>query len=210
VNGCGRWRRHDRWRGIAIEVDHSLPGARIIRVLDALIARRGRPQVIVCDNERPAKSRVQILSVMALARKTRATRQADSAPVGPHVHHSDTRFTRARAARSSSARPSIHGLTSAACTCISSRPASRIKTHLSRAATVDFGMSALTCTGSAALEARAVTESWHVKYDTERPHSSLGDQTPEEYAVAFVAGSLAVPAHPQDQERMLTAAGVAS
>ena len=31
-------------------------------------------------------------------------------------------------------------------------------------------------------QARRVIESWRVEYNTERPHSSLGDLTPEEYA----------------------------
>jgi putative transposase len=35
---------------LAIEIDHSLPGPRITRVLDAIVARRGQPQTIVCDN----------------------------------------------------------------------------------------------------------------------------------------------------------------
>jgi len=35
---------------LAIEVDTSLGGARVVRVLDRLIAARGRPDVIVCDN----------------------------------------------------------------------------------------------------------------------------------------------------------------
>jgi putative transposase len=35
---------------LAIEVDHSLPGARIARVLEGLIQRRGCPRTIVCDN----------------------------------------------------------------------------------------------------------------------------------------------------------------
>jgi putative transposase len=35
---------------LAIEVDTSLGGARVVRVLDRLLAGRGRPEVIVCDN----------------------------------------------------------------------------------------------------------------------------------------------------------------
>jgi putative transposase len=31
-------------------------------------------------------------------------------------------------------------------------------------------------------QARRVIENWRVEYNTERPHSSLGDLTPEEYA----------------------------
>ncbi len=32
--------------------------------------------------------------------------------------------------------------------------------------------------------ARRVIESWRIEYNTERPHSSLGDLTPEEFAAA--------------------------
>jgi putative transposase len=35
---------------LAIEVDTSLGGARVVRVLERLLAGRGRPLVIVCDN----------------------------------------------------------------------------------------------------------------------------------------------------------------
>lgn len=31
--------------------------------------------------------------------------------------------------------------------------------------------------------ARRVIEHWHIQHNTERPHSSLGDLTPEEFAV---------------------------
>jgi putative transposase len=30
--------------------------------------------------------------------------------------------------------------------------------------------------------ARRVIENWRIEYNTERPHSSLGDRTPTEYA----------------------------
>src|SRR5687767_3315528 len=32
------------------------------------------------------------------------------------------------------------------------------------------------------LEAKIIVESWRVEYNTERPHSSLGNKTPEEFA----------------------------
>ena len=35
---------------VAIEVDTSIDGARVVRVLERLLATRGRPAVIVCDN----------------------------------------------------------------------------------------------------------------------------------------------------------------
>ena len=34
-------------------------------------------------------------------------------------------------------------------------------------------------------EARQVIEAWRVEYNTERPHSSLGQRTPSEYAAAL-------------------------
>ena len=36
-------------------------------------------------------------------------------------------------------------------------------------------------------QARRVIESWRIEYNTERPHSSLGDLTPEEYAGRRIA-----------------------
>jgi putative transposase len=33
-----------------IEVDFSLPGARVVRVLEALVGTRGAPTAICCDN----------------------------------------------------------------------------------------------------------------------------------------------------------------
>jgi hypothetical protein len=59
-------------------------------------------------------------------------------------------------------------------------------------------------------DARRITESWRIEYNTERPHSSLNDRTPEEFRRAMEAGSPVVPAHPQDQERALTTGEVAS
>ena len=35
---------------LAIEVDTSLGGSRVVRVLERLVADRGVPQIIVCDN----------------------------------------------------------------------------------------------------------------------------------------------------------------
>lgn len=36
--------------GLAIEVDFSLPSLRVVRVLEALIQRRGQPEIVVSDN----------------------------------------------------------------------------------------------------------------------------------------------------------------
>lgn len=148
---------------LAIEADHSLPGARIIRVLDAVIARRGRPQVIVCDNGPEFIS--QAVDTWAYQR-------------GIHLH-----FITPGKPNQNAFVESFNGRFREEC----------LDLHW-------FG---------SLLEARAVIEAWRAEYNTERPHSSLGDRTPEEYAVTLVAGSPAAPAHPQDQERALTTAGVA-
>jgi putative transposase len=36
-------------------------------------------------------------------------------------------------------------------------------------------------------QARRIIEGWRIEYNTERPHSSLGDLTPEEYAKSSLA-----------------------
>jgi putative transposase len=36
--------------------------------------------------------------------------------------------------------------------------------------------------------ARRVIENWRIEYNTERPHSSLGDRTPTEYAALAIEG----------------------
>ena len=42
---------------LAIEPDFSLPGARVARVLDAIVTERGKPEEIVCDNGPEFRSR---------------------------------------------------------------------------------------------------------------------------------------------------------
>ena len=55
--------------------------------------------------------------------------------------------------------------------------------HIGRAFTTSFAMNLLTANSSEILhEARVILESWHVEYNERRPHSSLGYQTPNEYA----------------------------
>lgn len=46
--------------GLAIDVDTSIGGARVARVLDRLMAMRGRPTVIVCDNGRSSPARLSM------------------------------------------------------------------------------------------------------------------------------------------------------
>lgn len=149
---------------LAIEVDHSLPGVRIARVLDALIQSRGRPHVIVCDNGPEFLS--QAVDAWAYRRGVRLHFIAPGKPnQNAFIESFNSRF---------------------------------------REECLDLYWFA------SLAEARVVIEAWRIEYNTQRPHSSLGDRTPEEYRMMLEAGSPAVPAHPQDQERTLTTAGVAA
>ena len=44
------WRTSSPVEGLAAEVDTSLPGPRVARVLDGIVAERGKPEMIVSDN----------------------------------------------------------------------------------------------------------------------------------------------------------------
>jgi hypothetical protein len=52
--------------------------------------------------------------------------------------------------------------------------------------------------------ARRVTERWRIEYNTERPHSSLGDRTPEEFAAAAEPGAFPRPAGAETARRVKT------
>lgn len=83
---------------LAIDVAGSIRSGRVIEVLSRLVSMHGAPRFLRSDNELPLKSSVQIFSdqdVPAIC--ARRARQADSASVGRHVHHSHTQ-SRARAA----------------------------------------------------------------------------------------------------------------
>lgn len=149
---------------LAIEVDTSLPGARIVRVLDALVAVRGRPQVIVCDHGPEFLS--QAMDAWAYQRGVRLHFITPGKP-------NQNAFIESFNSRFRDECLNLHWFRSLA-------------------------------------EARVVIEAWRVEYNTRRPHSSLGDRTPVEYARMLEAGSPAAPAHPQGQEPVLPTAGVAS
>jgi hypothetical protein len=51
-----------------------------------------------------------------------------------------------------------------------------------RASATSCVMSASTANSSAVLEARVILETWRTEYNESRPHSSLGYQTPGEFA----------------------------
>jgi transposase InsO family protein len=42
-------------------------------------------------------------------------------------------------------------------------------------------------------QARQVIEKWRIEYNTERPHSSLGDQTPEQFAKSASVAAEGIP-----------------
>jgi putative transposase len=46
----------------------------------------------------------------------------------------------------------------------------------------NFATSASTSTGTSPAHARRIIEAWRIEYNTERPHSSLGNPTPHEFS----------------------------
>ena len=52
--------------------------------------------------------------------------------------------------------------------------------------------------------ARRVIEGWRIEYNTERPHSSLGNLTPEEFAAAGNSGASPRPAGGETARRVKT------
>lgn len=76
---------------VAIEVDRSLPGLRVARVLDRLDATIGLPQVIVVDNGLPQKSRRQSFSDLTRVSTTpRRQSPSGSTVAESHADHSHT------------------------------------------------------------------------------------------------------------------------
>lgn len=55
--------------GLGIEVDFSLPAARVIRALDQIIEWRGKPQAIRCDNVLNLESIIFLEKAIPLAKK---------------------------------------------------------------------------------------------------------------------------------------------
>ena len=148
---------------LTIEVDHSLPGARVVRVLDAVIARRGQPHTIVCDNGPEFSG--QALDAWAYQ-------------CGIAVH-----FIAPGKPTQNAFVESFNGRFREEC----------LDQHWFASLT----------------EARVVIEGWRVEYNTERPHSSLKDRTPEEFAAMLDTVSTAAPRLVEDQEQLITKAEVA-
>ena len=149
---------------LALETDHSLPGARIVRVLDALVARRGCPHTIVCDNGPEFSG--QALDAWAYQR-------------GIALH-----FIAPGKPTQNAFVESFNGRFREEC----------LDQHW-------FGNLA---------EARVIIERWRMEYNTERPHSSLHNRTPEEFGTMLDAISAAQPRTAQDQELLIGRPEVAS
>lgn len=148
---------------VAIEVDHSLPGARVTRVLDGVIAQRGQPHTIVCDNGPEFSG--QVLDAWAYQRGIAVHFIAPGKPTqNAFVESFNGRFREE---------------------CLDQHWFASLS------------------------EARVVIDAWRVEYNTERPHSSLNDQTPEEFAATLEAASTAAPRLVEHQEQLITRAEVA-
>jgi putative transposase len=120
---------------LAIEVDTSLSGARVARVLDRVIAERATPEEIVMDNGPELTSRA--LDQWAYERGVRLRFIAPGKPV-------QNAFIE-----------SFNGKLRDEC----------LNEHWF----------------VSLYDAREKVEAWRVEYNRERPHSSLGNQTPEEF-----------------------------
>jgi putative transposase len=131
---------HSR-EALAIEVDTSLPGRRVIRVLEQLAELRGLPHGIVVDNGPEFAG--QALDIWAHERGIALDFITPGRPVeNAYIESFNGRFRDE---------------------CLNQ--------HWFR------GLD----------EARDVIESWRQDYNDVRPHSSLGDRTPSEYAAASTA-----------------------
>lgn len=121
---------------LAIEVDSSLSGARVARVLEQVVEERGLPEIIVSDN-------------------------------GPEfISHALARWTYARGVR-------LHFI----------QPGKPTQNAFVESFNGTFRYECLDEHWFMSLaDARVKIETWRLKYNNERPHSSLGDVTPEEFA----------------------------
>jgi len=138
---------------LALEVDTSFASRRVTRVLDAIVAERGQPQAIRCDNGPELTSRHFL--AWCVERQIELIHIQPGKPTqNPHVE-------------------SFHGRLREECLAIS--------------------------WFQNLFDARRKIAAWQKEYNEERPHSSLGYQTPKQFATslrAAEAGSalLAAPA----------------
>ena len=126
---------------LRIEVDTSIGGARVARVLDQLVAQRGRPKLLLTDNgpEFTGKALDQ----------------------WAYMNGVGLDFIEPGKPQQNAYIESFNGKLRDEC--------------LNEHWFVGLG------------EARALTAAYGRQYNTDRPHSSLGNRTPEEFAVAWAA-----------------------
>jgi putative transposase len=127
--------------GLAAEVDTSLPGQRVVRALDAIVAARGKPEMIVSDNGTELTSNAML-------------KWAEDNGVEWH-------YIAPGKPQQNGFMESFNGKLRDEC----------LNEHVF----------------SSLVEARRIIEAWRVDYNTERPHSSLGYLTPEEFAASWRA-----------------------
>jgi putative transposase len=121
---------------VAIEVGSSIPGDRVVRVLDRLKQTRGLPQILISDNGPEFTSRA--LDVWAYRNQV----QLHFIQPGKPAQNSFVESFNSRVREECLNQNWFTGLN----------------------------------------DARRQIENWRVDYNQVRPHSSLGDQTPEEFA----------------------------
>ena len=137
---------------VAIEVDRSLPGARVVRVLERLAGTIGLPQRIVLDN-------------------------------GPEF-----------AGRTLDAWAYMRGV--ALCFI---RPGKPIENAYVESFNGKFRDECLNEHWFLNMvDAQAVIEAWRLDYNTVRPHSALGDRTPDQFAQASTGARRLSPPRPED------------
>jgi putative transposase len=127
---------------LALEVDTSFASRRVTRVLEAIIAERGRPGTIRCDNGPEFTSR----HFLAWA----IEHQIELLHIQP-------------------GKPTQNG---------------RIESFNGRLREECLNVSWF----QNLFDARRKIAAWRIEYNEERPHSSLGYQTPKEFAAAQAAG----------------------
>ena len=127
---------------LALEVDTSFASRRVTRVLDAIVAERGQPQAIRCDNGPELTSRHFLAWCVE--------RKIELLHIQPGKPTQNARME------------SFHGRLRDECL------------------TVSWFQNL--------FDARRKIAAWRIEYNEERPHSSLGYQTPKEFAAAQAAG----------------------
>ena len=142
---------------VAIEVDRSLPGLRVARVLDRLHATLGLPQSIVVDNGPEFAGRT--LDAWASARGVTLRFIRPGKPI-------ENAFVESFNGKCRDECLNEHWFVSVA-------------------------------------DAKATIGAWRVDYNTVRPHSSLADRTPDQFARISAGARRLTPARPaqEDEDR---------